>query len=230
MMCIFQDQLKTPTTMLIQFCSDIHLERRITIPKLKAAAEYVCLLGDIGRVNSNVNQDKYATFLHQLSKDFKQVYLVQGNHELMDKYHTMYHTMYRKLGVVHLENRAVTVGSVRLAGSTLFTPTVDPVRHHHAVQFFTRCTLGCPLDPRDKLVFLSHYPPSFALCEPKYRGRRKLDRFYNELEPLMSSTGAPDYWLCGHTHSRVRVKVNNTVCVVDAQPRGDLRVSTISLE
>lgn len=60
-----------------QYISDIHLEFRETPPVLTPLADVLLLGGDIG----NPTQPIYREFLRTVSRQFKQVFLIAGNHE-----------------------------------------------------------------------------------------------------------------------------------------------------
>lgn len=63
----------------LQIVSDVHLEFYSvkTIPTIIPCAENIALLGDIGKPF----EDTYKLFLSQQSKNFKQVFVLMGNHE-----------------------------------------------------------------------------------------------------------------------------------------------------
>ncbi len=65
--------------MRIQYISDIHLEFFKVLPKqiVRPVADILCLAGDIGYPFSSLYRD----FLKQVSRDFKKVFLIAGNHE-----------------------------------------------------------------------------------------------------------------------------------------------------
>jgi UDP-2,3-diacylglucosamine pyrophosphatase LpxH len=60
-----------------QYISDIHLEFLKKIPKIKVLANNLCLLGDIGFPNTKI----YTQFILECSKNYKNVFLLYGNHE-----------------------------------------------------------------------------------------------------------------------------------------------------
>lgn len=67
----------------MQVASDLHLERhdktfdRLIVP----SADYLALAGDIGSIDDPRNKERYIKFLEYCSRNFKQVYLIPGNHE-----------------------------------------------------------------------------------------------------------------------------------------------------
>ncbi len=68
-------------TLRIQYISDIHLEFYKNIPDIPVYGEIIVLAGDIGYPTMNIFWD----FLEKISKKFKHIILVAGNHEY---YHT----------------------------------------------------------------------------------------------------------------------------------------------
>jgi predicted phosphohydrolase len=64
-----------------QYISDIHTEfyDSMSLPKIRAEADYLILAGDIG--NPNTASSQYTTFLNHCSNLFKKVFLILGNHE-----------------------------------------------------------------------------------------------------------------------------------------------------
>jgi predicted phosphodiesterase len=60
-----------------QYISDIHLEFYKKIPKIKKVADNLCLLGDIGYANKK----NYKQFINQCSNNYKNVFVIFGNHE-----------------------------------------------------------------------------------------------------------------------------------------------------
>lgn len=60
-----------------QYVSDIHLEFLKKIPKIKKVAENLCLIGDIGYANKK----NYKQFINQCSNNYKNVFVVHGNHD-----------------------------------------------------------------------------------------------------------------------------------------------------
>lgn len=134
----------TPNTVKLAFVSDIHLEKRNTVPKLYSKdlethiSDYqgVALIGDIG----NPFDKNYARFLYNCSNQFKNVYLLSGNHEY---YHKSRHINYLKSfvnnqiidvinhindivgnkNIIYLNNNVVDIGGTnhRLIGSTLWS-------------------------------------------------------------------------------------------------------------
>lgn len=61
----------------LQYVSDIHLERKISYPKLVRKENNLALLGDIG----DPFKDNYTDFLSYASDRWENVFLLAGNHE-----------------------------------------------------------------------------------------------------------------------------------------------------
>ena len=134
-----------PNTGKLAFVSDIHLEKRKgLVPKLYSKdpeiniSDYhgIALIGDIG----NPFDENYARFLCNCSNQFKNVYLLSGNHEY---YHKSRHINYLKQyvnnqimdviycinhnvgnqNIIYLNNDTVDIDGTnnRIIGSTLWS-------------------------------------------------------------------------------------------------------------
>lgn len=68
-----------------QYISDIHLEFLKKIPKIEKLANNLCLLGDIGHPTSKI----YNQFIKECSLNYKNVFLLYGNHCYYSKTNTM---------------------------------------------------------------------------------------------------------------------------------------------
>jgi hypothetical protein len=133
-----------PNTVKLAFVSDIHLENRYDlVPKLYSVPEIhlsdyhgIALIGDIG----NPFDNNYTQFLYNCSNQFKNVYLLSGNHEY---YHKSRHINYLKSfvdnqiidvinhindivgnkNIIYLNNSVADIDGTnhRLIGSTLWS-------------------------------------------------------------------------------------------------------------
>lgn len=93
--CFSSLSTTSKVTQKLAFVSDIHLEKRQTIPKIQSLTTSspihgLALLGDIG----NPFDPNYFRFLYNCSNQFEHVYLLAGNHEY-------YHSQ-KKIG--HIRN------------------------------------------------------------------------------------------------------------------------------
>lgn len=106
----------------LQYISDIHLETN-KVPKIPRTGDYMALCGDIG----NPFEKKYDKFLKTMSKQYKGVFVVPGNHEY---YNTTIGAANRRMSTISnkyenvhlLMNSYVDVDeNVRILGSTLWS-------------------------------------------------------------------------------------------------------------
>ena len=119
--------------MKFAFASDLHLEFG-ALDSIKTDADYLLLAGDIVVADDLRNMDAplvttkqsdlYDEFFEMCSSNYKQTYMIMGNHE---HYHSVFQDTYDKVrhvlpdNVTLLENEYVDVEGVRVIGSTLWT-------------------------------------------------------------------------------------------------------------
>jgi predicted phosphodiesterase len=125
--------------MRIQLMSDLHLERYPDFqPKAATGADVLVLAGDIGsyQSGSRLTDDDFGLARFSTltpNAPWKHVLLVPGNHEFdgleFDDTYQRLQAVCRRHGITWLEREAVTLGSVRFVGTTLwsdFDALVDP--------------------------------------------------------------------------------------------------------
>jgi predicted phosphodiesterase len=107
----------------IQFCSDLHLEFDHTIIIPNAGADVLVLAGDICMAKY-IEDD--IDFFEQVSKDFKDIIYVMGNHE---HYRYLYNDVVSDVkkaleaypNIHVLNNESIVINGVKFIGSTLWT-------------------------------------------------------------------------------------------------------------
>lgn len=72
-----------------------------------------------------------------------------------------------------------------------------------------------PLCREKKIVILTHHLPSYKLIAPKYIGSSINSAFASDLDYIMEQNDNIKYWLCGHTHSTIKVKINECACLTN---------------
>ena len=224
---------------MIQYMSDLHLEfSHLYLPE--QAADTLVLAGDIftahGFANVDSKKKRYRAFLDHVSKTYKHVVYVGGNHELYGWKNTRksYLAEIRRelpANVHLLENESVMLDGVRFAGGTLWTnfggsqhyqnlaqhgmndfrvfSTNDALRWHYE----TVCFLDC-LEPYERTVFVTHHAPSFLSVHPRYAGDPLNTAYASNLEHLMDVP----FWVHGHMHDNSDYTVGNTRVL--SNPRG----------
>ncbi|MEP4534307.1 MAG: metallophosphoesterase [Cyclobacteriaceae bacterium] len=114
--------------MILQFASDLHLEMPLNMAYIQKSplipsADILILAGDITYLNdSNLGDSVF----DQWSKDFKEVYIVPGNHEFYAKYFPIsdaFPTLKKevKSNVYYLNNQTILFDKVRILFTTLFS-------------------------------------------------------------------------------------------------------------
>jgi hypothetical protein len=105
-----------------QYISDIHLEFLKKIPNIKKLANNICLLGDIGYPNTTL----YHRFIMQCSTNYKNVFLIYGNHENYTK--LVKKPIYKNCTTMNqLENLVYPSNVYLLNNKTLFIDSEDNV-------------------------------------------------------------------------------------------------------
>jgi len=228
----------------VQYMSDLHLEfGYLYLPE--KAADVLVLAGDVftahGFANVDSKKNRYRKFLDHVSKNYKHVVYVGGNHELYGWKNTnrSYLAAIRRelpANVHLLENEAVMLDGVRFAGGTLWTnfggteyhrnlaqlgmndfrvfSVFDALVWHNRTVHFLET-----LEPYDRTVVVTHHAPSFLSVHPKYAGNALNTAYASNLEHLMT---AP-VWVHGHMHDSSDYTVGKTrvLCNPRGYPKGD---------
>lgn len=61
-------------------------------------------------------------------------------------------------------------------------------------------------------IVVTHHVPSFRMLHPKFQGSKANGAFTVELEDYIAGSGI-DYWIYGHSHTNIDVKIGNTQCL-----------------
>ena len=198
---------------VLQYFSDLHLERCARLPRIVQTGDYLILAGDIGHPQTDI----YHEFLAQCSARYARVFLVYGNHE-WDRGDP---TPFRKQlpeNVHLLENDTFTLVENRLSilGCTLWTPFTRKETNFQSTRFLER-ELHKRQSPEHQVICVTHHLPSFQLIAAQYQRfpLRTQRRFANQLDTLMFPLWAPAYWVCGHSHSIVAKKIGRTQCRIN---------------
>lgn len=198
-----------------QYFSDLHLERKVSVPAFQQVADYLILAGDIGHPRSEIYQE----FMDKVSQKYRYVFVVDGNHEWgfpdfkPDKHpHRFYHK-----NIILLEQNTFQVEHVTLVGTTLWTPFVNFEQYTKSLafihQFQNRQSVFNP--ERKPWVCVTHHLPSYQMVVSKYQKHSKLNRYANHLDYLFHTQDAPNVWVCGHSHCVFQRKIAKTDCRIN---------------
>lgn len=232
----------------MQYLSDLHLEYKSIVPKIKPVGTYLALLGDIG----NPYHCNYRDFLTQVSYKFEKVFVIPGNHEYWN-HDNMDATINQIVKITSrfpnlylLNNDSYQLDDITILGTTLWSEiglsnqsqynkrgdhanilyrdqkiTVKDINkiHNKAVAWLEQ-----EIPKSKKTIVLTHHLPSYQLIIPKYRGVRYEmihDRFASHLDYLIQPSIVA--WLSGHSHCRVDMKINGVFCSINAIGHGCVR-------
>lgn len=216
--------------MIIQYCSDLHLEfpenkEFLTANPLKPMGDVLLLAGDI--VPFAV-LDKHKDFFRYVSDHFESTYWVPGNHEYYySDIATKSGTLNEKIlsNVFLVNNISMIHNDVKFIFSTLWSKIrtayqwqIERVMSDfHVIKYngyrfstdkFNLLHEEClsfvqhELNNKtsDKSVVVTHHVPTFLNYPEMYRADVLNDAFAVELFDLINAFG-PDYWIYGHNHN-----------------------------
>lgn len=215
--------------MLLQYCSDLHLEfpenrRWLSKYPLQPKAPVLVLAGDIIPFNE---LDDHQEFFDYLSGHFEMTYWIPGNHEY---YHAdianrsgSYSEKIRE-NILLVNNKAMLHNGVKLIFSTLWSK-ISPANEweierslsdfqviNYKGRFFSvvdfnrlheECIsfLQTEMSSKDemKTVVVTHHAPTYLHYPPKFRRSNLNEAFAVELHDFIESSGAAA-WIYGHIH------------------------------
>ena len=246
----------------LQLASDLHLEfydeSKSVLDFVDPSAPVLGLLGDIGLVYHQGHRRKYTDFLHSACEHFDVVLLLAGNHEFyggskpnmvtvtgMDAIRDTIRGMCMEVNeqssrgvVVFLDDDAVTIGGVRIVGSTLWShvPADSVETVEKRMNDYKSISMNCPEGEERKLsaqdtnnlhanavdfitnelsthrpaIILTHHAPSFDIPGKDARSIVK-HGMATDLHPLLTAhRKSLACWAFGHTH----VSCNKLICGV----------------
>jgi predicted phosphohydrolase len=231
--------------MKIQYCSDLHLEfvenkQYLKVNPILPVGDILLLAGDITLLRT---KESHNDFFKYLSKKFKAVYWIPGNHEY---YHSDLATinlpLYEKIfdNIFLLNNKTIVYDNVEIIFSTLWSHI--PARQEWTIQkgvsdFFYIKNDGKTIVPKDfnklheadlefikteiakstnkKRVVVTHHVPTFQHYPPQYKNSEISGAFATELYDVIESSDV-DYWIYGHHHCNTPdFKIGNTVMITN---------------
>jgi len=229
----------------LQYVSDIHLEYTRKLPNISVVGNYLALCGDIGHPFKNNYNDfiKYASerwekiFLlsgnhcyhneknpviiqnmndidnkiMEITSKYDNVHYLQKNHFILDNdYVILGTTLWSKIHNGQFYNRR---------GTLIYNNNI-PVDYkfinilHKEQKEWILST--CDNFKDKKVIVLTHHMPSMKMIHPDFNTTNYKyinDWFASDLDYMIKSPIV--YWICGHTHRRMEVSVNNIPCLVN---------------
>jgi predicted phosphodiesterase len=211
----------------IRIISDLHLEfndaarftaRFAALPK----ADYLVVAGDACTCSTI---DRFRSFLNAVSPLYVQVLYVLGNHEYYQTSHdpselvNVFRSKLDMPNVSLLENQLYKDERVSIYGSTLWSD-IHPrgfrmmrdsnfVSHEFYLKKHKEAKQGLEsLGEREVDLVVTHHMPSFRFVHPKYHhyGKEMNSGFYSDCDSFF--TRPRKAWVFGHTHERIREKVD----------------------
>lgn len=230
--------------MKIQYASDLHLEFADNSRYLKEnpflpVGDILILAGDVGYLNDD-NYSKHP-FWDWVSENFKQTYVVIGNHELYkftDLAKIPQGLVCSIRDNINVYNNAViNLEGVDIILSTLWAkiPLKDAYITERGVSDFHRIVYNDKLltwnmfnEEHEKcfnfikqnverstaknIIVATHHVPSFQLASSDFGGSRINGAFTVELQNYIK-TSPITYWIYGHSHRNIDKQIGNTQCV-----------------
>lgn len=227
--------------MKIQYASDIHLEMTMngyywTDTKIEPLGDILVLAGDITKL-SKLYWDH--PFFDNISKDFKQVIIICGNHEY---YSINNPTLIQKPNleikirhnVHYYNNKVVKIDDVNFICSTMWSyiPLQSAFAVVNGVQCFNQIKYGrnkITVDnwnnlhnkskyfilnsladiTDEKTVIVTHHLPTQLCVANEHKNSSINSAFYSELFDIIHDHKI-DYWIYGHSHRNIDVEINGT--------------------
>ena len=219
---------------MIQYASDLHLEFEenedfIKQFPLEVAGDILVLAGDTCYLGKGVEHFK-DSFFKWCSDNYKETYLLPGNHEYYGKFpldQTLDDWQLDICPNVHyLNNKSVVIGNTELFFSTLWSH-LDPMEIYnvqHVMNDFRRIKLSnnsyraiyqnrihgicrrwltqaLKESKAEMKIVVTHHCPLADSGVQAYVGTMAYPAYAEDMSLLMKET-TPDYWIHGHVHTR----------------------------
>ena len=213
--------------MRIQVCSDLHLEfaqnrKWLSENPLIPKGDVLLIAGDTYHLNKDFAK---LDFIHKISDEFEDVFIIPGNHEYYDGYDVssagggMHESVLRNVHIVN--NETVQIQDVKFIFTTLWTKiekyVVEVMRGmmdfkaikcngmHFTVNDYNavheKCMnfLSAALNSNGKKVVVTHHLPSSACNVDEFKGSVLNEAFCVDLTRLIENSEI-DGWIYGHSH------------------------------
>ncbi|MFY0606435.1 MAG: metallophosphoesterase [Cyclobacteriaceae bacterium] len=167
--------------MKLQYASDLHLEMATNMKFIKAnpllpKADILLLAGDITHLEDSSFKDEVFDLW---SSEFKQVYMIPGNHEFYDKCFPISGTLptfEKKVreNVIYLNNKTIIIGDVRIIFTTLFSniPPNKKFEIRHSIADFYRSIYS---GVTKQILTIDEFHEAHQICLDFLEGELKTD-------------------------------------------------------
>ena len=218
--------------MIIQYCSDLHLEfkdnqKYVRANPLPVIGDILVLAGDITLFSM---MDRHSDFFDYLSDHFALTYWVPGNHEyyhfdITEKSGFLKEKIRENVFLVN--NCTIEHGDIRFLFSTLWS-AIKPANEwqiQNSISDFQVISLAgkrftvtafnelhsdsvsfitkeLENEWMGKTIVVTHHVPTFEHYPSKYKGDILNEAFATELTPLIEQT-SPHFWVYGHHHTNL---------------------------
>lgn len=226
--------------MILQYCSDLHLEfsqneAYVKANPIKPIGDILILAGD---VTLFTRIDRHRDFFDYISDHFEATYWIPGNHEyyqsdISNRSGSFEEKIRNNVSLIN--NVVKKIGAHQLLFSTLWSSisllngwrierglndfyqiSYDgkrfqiPDYNYFHVNSLTFLRSALEEDTPGKKVVITHHVPTFKNYPPEYKGDYLNEAFATILDDLILDT-TPDYWIYGHHHQNIpEFKIGHT--------------------
>lgn len=220
--------------MKLQYASDLHLEfteneEHIRRFPLEVAGDILVLAGDTCYLGKGLDHLR-GTFFRWCSQNYREVYLIPGNHEFYGRFPLEATLAGWSLDIFpnvrYLNNRSVRTGDSELFFTTMWT-RIEPDNMYDVqmvMNDFRRIRLegnayrafrqnrvhgicsgwlngALRKSVAERKIIVTHHCPVIDTSVERYVGPSAFPAYAVDMSSLMLET-APEYWIHGHVHSR----------------------------
>ena len=233
--------------MKIQYMSDIHLEFEQNAlffrDNMEITAEYLIIAGDFFVFNKKLTPLQ-KEIISKLSKSYKKVMIVFGNHEFYAGYLL---NPVRNKGMVKLEhnieylyNQKVIIDDVTFLFSTLWSKIPSTcekkmiaINDFNLIKVFPYTNITVPYFNHEhencalwikklvksltntKIVVVSHHVPSYSLLDQQHENSSLNCAFATDMDDYIEQSNIA-YWIYGHSHFNApEKKIGNTTLLTN---------------
>ncbi|MEQ8474785.1 MAG: metallophosphoesterase [Fulvivirga sp.] len=234
----------------IQYLSDLHLEFNANHEFLKhnpivPVSDILIIAGDFGVLERDKSDKMYRdidSFLDFLSVEFKQVYIIPGNHEYYNGFNIKLSRQEIRIpireNILLLNNSVEIIYNHKFIFSTFWSFLSDnfpryrfsdfhrcmydgyhmTVNQYNLLHIDSTAFINSEIEdnPRQhKLVIVTHHLPSLSLIAPQYLGSDLNPAFASFSDGLIHKSKAYA-WIYGHSHSNMPTRyIGNTMLLTN---------------